>query len=1075
MKALFAQLAASIGAEVIRRAAPGGHPEGNVPRAATFEIQQAAGDMVRRLFLGRNRKGELAPYDTVGNGALIPLSPYMVQLWDTIKTVVRIPVEQNAVILANKLPADIAHELRLATQNPFMVAKATVQEQIFRPNALATYSPPHDWVDPAGYVLSERVWRSAATTRSLIDSYLETAIREGKGALEISRGLEQYLIPGKQSTTKKPYGTSASYAAMRLARTEITRAHNQAHRMSAAANPFVAGMKWNLSASHPRYDICDEYARGGPAHNGIYSVEAYPEIPHPQCLCRPSNVMVEEPDAILEELRADIQKAKAKFTKQVGPLQVERFTQLLLGQGLGVEYQTPLNVGNVVSPKPFSLPVSPPPAPAPEPEAPQALEPTMVPVAEPLPEAAPLPVPVAEPEPPKLPKDPTETLAWGKEPLYAGQKLNKVALKPAKDDYWLKVEDAALDEPALPTGQRISTGLVVVEPDGRVWIVEPQDHFGGYVHTFPKGGLEQGLTTQQNALKEAFEESGLSARITGYVGDFAGTTGTTRYYLAQRTGGAPWLSDGETATVKLATFDNALGFLNVERDRNVLEAARLALLPKPPAPAATVASGIPDLKDLTYVKPLGGSTGARLFRDAAGKQYVVKGGASEAHVRSEFLADELYRALGANVPQARLVEQDGKTLKISEFIDGTLLNQLSGKKLAAAHVELQKHFAADALLGSWDVIGLGSDNIVVDADGKAWRIDNGGSLLFRAQGAPKSLGNYLDEVWTLRDKKVNSSAAAVFDDMDYGDIAKQLSGLVSKRSGIMEMITDPTLRTILSARLDHAADLTGIYSTLSADKYIDTYIDRFSYHNTWIQSSGVTSTLSKQLVWSNPGSKMVTLVDENGNEFDDLRGANGIYAKFLKELDRRSDGRGTRFMGDWTSGQAFDSWNSFPRLVKEEMMKNRPGDYYWKDSDPRTDRLLEDLRRQFKPEIVTDLSAALNALSYETLRRVDVGIRPEPGVLRLLRTESNFVMQKYGLTKKGQVGSIQRGALESTSLLKPIVVQGAYLTEQDIPIHRVMGFYGFGINRTMYADDGENELLTLLDGYSSRYLRKISR
>jgi len=718
---------------------------------------------------------------------------------------------------------------------------------------------------------------------------------------------------------------------------------------------------------------------------------------------------------------------------------------------------------------------------------------------------------VKEPKPkkPKVPKtpktdpalaDPNGTVIWSKEPLYEGQKLNGVAITPAKDGYWRQVKDVQLaDEPALPAlppGQRMSTGVVIIEPDGRIWVVEPKDHFGGYEHTFPKGGLEKALSAQQNALKEAYEESGLSAKVTGYVGDFAGTTGTTRYYLAQRTGGAPWLSDDETVTVKLAPMNAAKGLLNTERDQAVFAAVqqKLGLAPKPveiPAaplavtpPIAPVAQPpkpkpldtMPGLNDLTYVKDLGGSTGARLYQDASGKRYVVKGGNSEAHIKSEALADSLYQTLGANVPRFRLDEQDGKTYKIAEFVEGRLLNELRGDELAAAHKQLQKHFAADALLSSWDVIGLGADNIMVGNDGRVWRIDNGGSLLYRAQGAAKPMTNYMDELWTLRDRKVNQQTHKAFGGMDYGKIADQLTGIIGKKDDIMEMIADSKLRSIMASRLNHVTDLRQIYDTLSADKYIDNYIDRFSYHNTWIQSSGVTSTLSKQLTWTNAKSREVILVDENGKEFDDLRGSNGIYAKFLTELDKRTGGRGAEFVEGWSGGQAFSSWSAWPRLVKEAMMENRPSDYFTMPVDPRTQNILERLRTQYTSTEVTEFASALNALSYETLRRVDVGNRTSAGMITVLRTESDDVIERYGLRKvKGSAAMLQRGALESTSLFKPVVVAGAQLTEQDIPIHRVMGFYGFGISKTMYANEIENELLALLDGHISRYLRKVGR
>lgn len=359
MRSLFVALARDIAAEVTRRA----DPTGNVPRSATFEIQQVAGQLVQRLFLGRNRTGELAPFDTLPNGALIPLSPYMRQLWESIKAVVRIPVEQNAVILANKLPADVLIVMRNATGNPFVAAKRAVSEQVFRPNPLAVYAAPHEWVDPNGYRLSDRIWNVAATERRRLDVYLDTAIREGRGALRMSRELEQFLIPGQSlPETNAPYGTTASFDAMRLARTEIARAHGHATEASAAMNPFVTGLKWNLSARHPRYDICDEYARGGPNGDGTYALGEAPAYPaHPQCICFLTNVLANAATStnLIDELRADIQRTRQEFVNLAGPLQVEQFERLLLGQGLTVEGQTFTRVVGAPTLPPVLPPVTP--------------------------------------------------------------------------------------------------------------------------------------------------------------------------------------------------------------------------------------------------------------------------------------------------------------------------------------------------------------------------------------------------------------------------------------------------------------------------------------------------------------------------------------------------------------------------------------------------------------------------------------------------------------------------------------------------------------------------------------------
>lgn len=300
LQALFRQLAASIASEVNRRA----DGDGTVPRSATFEIQQAAGDRVSAFFLGYNRQGKRAPFDILPGGEVLPVSPYMRQLWAALRAVVRIPVEQNAAILSRRLPADVLLVMRQAKVDPLAAGKAAVAEQIFRPNPLAAYDAPHQWIDPNGYRLSDRVWNTAAHTRQQIDRYLDAAIREGRGALVMSRELEQFLIPGRALRTKAPYGTDASFDAMRLARTEITRAHLEASRTSAAMNPFVQGMKWNLSARHPRFDICDVYARGGENGDGVYPVESYPGTPHPNCVTPGQMVNTRRGDIPIEQVRA---------------------------------------------------------------------------------------------------------------------------------------------------------------------------------------------------------------------------------------------------------------------------------------------------------------------------------------------------------------------------------------------------------------------------------------------------------------------------------------------------------------------------------------------------------------------------------------------------------------------------------------------------------------------------------------------------------------------------------------------------------------------------------------------------
>ena len=49
-------------------------------------------------------------------------------------------------------------------------------------------------------------------------------------------------------------------------------------------------------------------------------------------------------------------------------------------------------------------------------------------------------------------------------------------------------------------------GGIVCDEFGYVLLVEPQDHFGGYTYTFPKGKPRLGESPQQTALRKVREE-----------------------------------------------------------------------------------------------------------------------------------------------------------------------------------------------------------------------------------------------------------------------------------------------------------------------------------------------------------------------------------------------------------------------------------------------------------------------------------------------------------------------------------------------------------------------------------------
>ena len=180
------------------------------------------------------------------------------------------------------------------------------------------------------------------------------------------------------------------------------------------------------------------------------------------------------------------------------------------------------------------------------------------------------------------PSRPTALPAW----LDAGQvatvvpggelpaALNGVALAPC----CLPPPDVPGDfaEPpyALPAGLRAAAGAVVIEDDGRIWLVSPTNGFGGYAATFPKGRVDAGCTLQHTALRETFEESGLAVRLEAFLLDTRRTQTFTRYYIARRIGGSPAAMGWETQAVHLVPAARLEEIAVHQNDAVVIQAAR---------------------------------------------------------------------------------------------------------------------------------------------------------------------------------------------------------------------------------------------------------------------------------------------------------------------------------------------------------------------------------------------------------------------------------------------------------------------------------------------------------------------
>ena len=220
----------------------------------------------------------------------------------------------------------------------------------------------------------------------------------------------------------------------------------------------------------------------------------------------------------------------------------------------------------------------------------------LAPVAAPSPPvAAPLPIPLPTPTPAIASgvKLSTKEENWKTGDAKHGTSLNGIDFKPAPPKFWEKVKDVDINEPPPVHGKKIDRcSIMVQEPDGRVWIVQPTNHFGDRKYTMPGGSVEPGLTDQQNALKEFWEETGLQVEITGHLGDFEDSNNKNngRLYIGKRVGGAPW-----DAKIESKIIDQKTGKPAAESDSVHLV---------PPDVAAKLLHRTDDLAQIAMVNPI---------------------------------------------------------------------------------------------------------------------------------------------------------------------------------------------------------------------------------------------------------------------------------------------------------------------------------------------------------------------------------------------------------------------------------------------------------------------------------------
>lgn len=169
-----------------------------------------------------------------------------------------------------------------------------------------------------GMNLSSRIWRIDGAGRDAINNAIMQGIADGDSAWNIAKKLEQYLGAGENCprwTSTRLYdrtakekasgdtgllsgndcdGSGVSYKALRLARTEIQKAHALATDKVMMSQPWVEKEQCHLSAAHPEPDECDDVITNGESGKGIYAVGTVEYPLHPGCFCYKTAVLMDQ-------------------------------------------------------------------------------------------------------------------------------------------------------------------------------------------------------------------------------------------------------------------------------------------------------------------------------------------------------------------------------------------------------------------------------------------------------------------------------------------------------------------------------------------------------------------------------------------------------------------------------------------------------------------------------------------------------------------------------------------------------------------------------------------------------------
>jgi len=199
--------------------------------------------------------------------------------------------------------------VRPAVDKEMKERKELREQFVFDPQLQLVVDAAQKAILEDGLALDGRLWKMDRESQEGIKRVLMDGLTHGRSAWQIAKDLEQFLGADAEMprwTTTRLYrltkaaiaagdeagligeagnGQGVAYNALRLARTEIQRAHGMATDAAMAKMPWIEKEQVHLSAEHPETDECDTVIAEGEDGDGIYPKGSI-ELPiHPNCLC----------------------------------------------------------------------------------------------------------------------------------------------------------------------------------------------------------------------------------------------------------------------------------------------------------------------------------------------------------------------------------------------------------------------------------------------------------------------------------------------------------------------------------------------------------------------------------------------------------------------------------------------------------------------------------------------------------------------------------------------------------------------------------------------------------------------